>query len=195
MESFVLCFIPLFVAIDPVGTLPLFIALTNHFSASQKRKLAIQAVSTAFAAGILFGLAGQMIFSLLGITPADFRIAGGLLLVILSIRDIVGATPKTTEGSVADTYIGTVPLGVPLIAGPAMFTTLLILSDDHPFPLIMLALVANMLVALAFLIFSERIVNVIGEGSAKVIAKIIAIFLSAIGVMMVRKGIEALLLK
>ena len=193
MQSFLLSFIPLFVAIDAIGTLPLFLGLTEGFSRSEKDKLAIQAVITAFLVGMSFGVAGHYIFMVLGITSADFRIAGGILLLIFSIREIHGRTPKDPHGGAADAFIGIVPLGVPVIAGPAMITTLLILHDEYQSSAIMIALAANLLISYVLFVFSDQIIAVVGEAFSKVFAKIVAIILAAIGVMMIRRGLEAII--
>ena len=191
--SFWLVFIPLFVAIDPIGTLPLFLAMTHGHSRPEKRRLAVQAVVTAFAVGLTFGVAGRFVFSILGITDADFKVAGGLLLLILSVKEIFGATAKNVDAATPDALVGVVPLGIPLIAGPAMITTLLILHESFSFLVIMAALVANLAIALVLFVYSDRIVRLVGEATAKASAKIIAIFLAAIGVMMIREGLESIL--
>lgn len=195
MELFLLAFVPLFVAIDPVGAIPLFLGATEGFTTSEKRQLALEAVITAFIVGAIFGLTGHYIFSFLGITPADFKIAGGLLLLIFSVREIYGHSPKLTKGETRDSFIGIVPLGIPLIAGPAMITTMLILHDLHSQKTILMALVANLLITLALFVYSDQIVRITGEAFGKVVAKVVAIFLAAIGVMMIRKGFETLLLR
>jgi len=191
LETFLLAFIPLFVAIDPVGTLPLYLGLTDGFTPDEKKKLAFQAVGTAFLVGLTFGAAGHMVFRLLGITPADFRIGGGLLLLIFSIREIFGTSSKSAQGEAPDELIGVVPLGIPLIAGPAMITTLLILHDTHSFLNVMGALVINLVIVLFLLIYSDEIVRKIGDVTPKVVAKVVAIFLAAIAVMMIRSGVVA----
>lgn len=192
MDSFLLVFIPLFVAIDPIGVLPLFLGLTEGFTRAEKNRLAFQAVLTALAVGMCFGVAGHYIFSLLGITRADFQIAGGILLMIFSIREIHGRTPKEPYGASADRFIGIVPLGIPVITGPAVVTTLLILHDQHHFLLILSALAVNLIITLILFIFSDQIITVVGEAFSKVVAKVVAIFLAAIGVMMIRRGLEAI---
>lgn len=193
-EMFLLTFIPLFVAIDPLSTLPIFHGLTEGFSRVEKRKLALQAVSTAFVVGMLFEIAGSYLFSVLGITSADFRIAGGLLLLIISIREIFGKTTKTTQGEASDEVLGIVPLGIPMIAGPAMMTTLLILHDEHSIWVILTSLSVNLLITLGLLTFSEQIINRLGDAASRGLTKVIAIFLAAIGIMMIRKGIETIIL-
>jgi len=192
METFLLAFIPLFVAIDPIGTLPLFLSLTEGFSRADKQRLALQAVVTALLVGMSFGVAGHYIFKLLGITNADFRVAGGILLLIFSVREIFGRSSREPNGGATDAFIGIVPLGIPVIAGPAMITTLLILHDEHHFMLIMGALAVNLIITLILFSFSDKIISVTGEAFSKVFAKVVAIVLAAIGVMMIRRGLEVM---
>ncbi len=193
MESFLLAFVPLFVAIDPIGLIPLFMGVTEGFDYAEKKRLAIQSVFTAFIVGFIFGVAGHYIFAFLGISPADFKIAGGVLLLIFSVREIYGNSAKLTQGNVHDAFIGIVPLGIPMIVGPAVITTILILHDLHSLITIMLALAANLIITLGLFVYSDAIVKRTGEAFGKVVAKVVAIFLAAIGIMMIRKGVESFL--
>ena len=90
IEPALLCFIPIFVAIDPVGVIPMFLALTRGYEAAGRRKIVLDSVLTASVIGVIFVLAGKTIFLVLGITIQDFAIAGGTLLFILSIIDLLG---------------------------------------------------------------------------------------------------------
>ncbi len=193
MQSFLLAFIPLFVAIDPVGVLPMFVGLTEGYSIGERRRLALHATLTAFFVGTSFGLIGHYIFTFLGITPADFKIAGGLLLMIFSIREMFGESPKLTGATHHDNMIAVVPIGIPLIAGPAFITTLLILHDLYSLITILAAMTANLVLTLLLFTYSDVIVRKTGQAFAKMLAKVVAIFLAAIGVMMIRKGLEAIL--
>lgn len=193
METLLLAVIPLFVSIDPISAIPMFLGLTEGFSVAEKRRLAMQAVATGFGTGLLFCVAGHYVFSFLGITSSDFKIAGGVLLLIFSVREISGNSPKLAEGTNPDRMTGIVPLGIPLIAGPAMITTILILHDLYPIAVVSGALLINMLVTWALFVYADKISAKTGPVFGKVIAKIMAIFLAAIGVMMIRKGVEALL--
>ena len=190
MENFWLAFVPLFVAIDPIGNIPLFVGLTEGFTPAERRRLALHAVLTAFFVGMAFGMAGHYLFSILGISPADFKVAGGLLLLIFSIREIYGDTAKLASGSTRDHFIGIVPIGIPLIAGPAMITTILILHDIQSLAMVTLALVANLLLTLVLFGYGEAIIRRTGAAFGKMVAKVVAIFLAAIGIMMIRKGVE-----
>ncbi|OVE76267.1 hypothetical protein BVX98_06310 [bacterium F11] len=195
METFFLAFIPIFVAIDPLGSMPFFVGLTEGFTKKEKRKLVFQAVTTALIFGLVFCFAGTLIFRLLGITPADFQIAGGLLLLIFSVQEVFGRSQNKPIGEPADAFIGIVPIGIPIIAGPAMVTTLLILTDQYPFLIILLALLTNLVITLAVYLSSDKILATFGEATSKVSAKVFGIFLAAIGIMMIRRGLETILLK
>src|SRR5581483_3868404 len=104
---------------------PMFLGLTQGITVTEKRRLATQAVVTGFVVGLLFCTAGHYVFTFLGITPADFKIAGGILLLVFSVREIFNESPKLAPSSDHDLTTGIVPLGIPLIAGPAMITTVL----------------------------------------------------------------------
>lgn len=171
----------------------MFLSITDKFSPPEKKRLAFQGVTTAFGIGLCFGAAGHYIFSLIGITASDFQIAGGFLLLIFSTREIFGQTTRLVKGRSPDSFIGIVPLGIPLIAGPAMITTILILHDEHSLFLITVGLLANLIITLGLFVYSDHIIRIVGQGTSRVFAKIAAIFLAAIGIMMIRKGLETVL--
>lgn len=193
MESFILTFIPLFVAIDPLGSLPYFMGLTEGYPPSDRKKLAVQAILTALIVGLIFILGGNIIFKLLGITHADFQIAGGALLLIFSIQELFGKSASHPAGDHVDRFIGVVPLGIPIIAGPALITTLLILQTQHPFFTVVSAFSLNLVFTFVLLLFSEKILANLGEATSKVSAKVFAIFLASIAVMMIRRGLQTIL--
>lgn len=180
---------------DPIGILPIFVGLTRDLPREAKLKLALEAVTTALLIGLSFVVAGHYIFSILGITAADFRIAGGLLLLIISIREIFGSSVKNSPGEIADNFMGIVPLGTPMIAGPAMMTTLIMLHDEHSYFIVTVSLLVNLLITYFLLVFADKIVNRVGEATSRGTAKVVAIFLAAIGIMMIRKGVETIFIK
>jgi multiple antibiotic resistance protein len=127
------------------------------------------------------------IFSFLNITVADFMIAGGTLLFIISIRDILVAETKTH--SVDPDSVGAVPIGVPLITGPAVLTTSLLLVNENGTVITSLAIAANILIVGGIFFMAPFINRVLGKTGSKAISKIISLLLAAIGVMIVRRGI------
>lgn len=190
LETFLLSFIPLFVAIDIIGTAPIFLAYTRSISEHAKKKLIFEAVLAAFAVALIFLVGGKVILNFLGITIDDFRIAGGLILLILSVNDIIASSEKVRNPG---TDIGVVPLGVPLIMGPAALTTILILVDNFGYLITILSITLNFIIVLLVLLNAKLIMKVIGDGGSKAFAKIASLFLAAIAVMMIRVGVINLL--
>lgn len=191
MMALLLAFIPIFVAIDPFGNIPFFLSITRGLAREEAQKLVWQAIITALFVGLTFGFAGHWILQVMGIAPSDFQIAGGILLFIFSVQEILGSTVKKPDGKAADRLLGVVPLGIPLIAGPALMTTLLILHDLHSYSTITMALIMNLAIIAFLFLNADTIVKHVGEATAKAATKITAIFLAAIGIMMIRKGILA----
>src|SRR5438552_1370848 len=127
-HAFLIAFIPLLVAIDPIGVLPFYLSITSNLDAARRRSVLLQAMATAFAVGAGFVLLGQAMFSYLDITTSDFRVAGGLILLVLAIYDLLFASEsRKVEGE----NVGVVPLGMPLIVGPAVLTTLELQADAN----------------------------------------------------------------
>lgn len=190
LKTFLLSFIPLFVAIDIIGTVPLFLGLTEDYTERDKKKLIRDAVIAAFIIAVIFLVGGKIILQFLGITIDDFRIAGGIILLILSVNDILFTSDDAKSG---ENSIGIVPLGIPLIIGPAALTTILILLDQFGFYMTVISMVLNFIIVWVVLVFSRFVINIMGEGGTKAFAKIAALFLAAIAVMMIRVGIVNLI--
>jgi multiple antibiotic resistance protein len=187
MQSFFLCFVPLFVAVDAIGVLPMFIGLTEDVEKKQIHKIALQSVGTALAVAIAFAAIGELLLRLLGITVADFMIAGGTLLFGISFLDLV--TIEKQHRKVDAESLGAVPVGVPLIVGPAVLTTSILMVHQFGAAITISALVVNILFAGVVLWFSDLFMKALGKTGAKTISKLASLLLAAIGVMMVRKGI------
>ncbi len=185
-NEFLLSFIPLFVAIDIIGTAPIYIGLTEEFEQNEKRRLVVQAVITAFMLAMIFLATGKVILDFMGITLNDFRIGGGLVLLILSINDLVFASE---EGRKPKGTIGIVPLGIPLIMGPAALTTILVLVNNNGILPTIVSVTINLIIVFFVLYYAEKVINLIGESGAKAFAKVASLFLAAIAVMMIRVGI------
>ena len=187
MTSFWLCFVPLFVAVDAIGLLPVFLSLTEGAQKKQIRKIIFQSTVTALVVALAFIAVGTALFRFLNISVADFMVAGGILLFIISIRDILSSGEKSS--AVDPESIGVVPIGVPLITGPAVLTTSLILIAEHSAVVTSLAIAAN-IVLVGIVFFAAPLINrVIGKTGSRAISKITSLLLAAIGVMIVRQGI------
>lgn len=190
LKIFVLSFIPLFVAIDVLGLVPIFLSLTGKMNPKEKKKLITDATLTALAVSVVFLFGGRMIFNFLGITENDFRVGGGIVLLVLAIVDLIFAGE---DNRTPQTSVGVVPIGIPLIIGPAVLTTLLIVVDAYGYLAAVIALLANLF--LVWLIFrnSNLIIRIIGEAGSKAFAKVAALFMAAIAIMMIRVGLTAMI--
>lgn len=189
-KIFVLSFIPIFVAIDVLGLVPIFLSLTSDMKPPEKKKLITDATLTALAVSLVFLFGGRMIFNFLGITENDFRVGGGIVLLVLAVIDLTVTGEKTRA---PQTSVGVVPIGIPLIIGPAVLTTLLIIVDAYGYLAAVVGLLANLL--LVWLIFrnSDYIIRVMGEAGSKAFAKVAALFMAAIAIMMIRIGLTAMI--
>jgi multiple antibiotic resistance protein len=193
MESFIfsssalLPFIPLFVAFDVLGILPIFVSFTAEMNSAERKRVVRQSILTAFLVSLGFLAAGDSIFALLGISVSDFQIAGGALLFIIAIVDLI--FPEKTRTFPKET-IGVVPIGIPLIVGPAVLTLLLIIVHSYGYFSTILCLVLNL--TIVWIVFSQAhgILRVIKEGGAKGIAKVSSLLLAAFAMMMIRLGIQ-----
>ncbi|MGH7369453.1 MAG: MarC family protein, partial [Candidatus Methylomirabilaceae bacterium] len=177
IRPFLLSFIPLFVAIDAFGILPIFIALTAHLSEPERGRTSRRAVAAAGLIGVGFMLIGKAVFLYLGITQADFQIAGGALLFCLSLADLL-FEDRTRRFPVQS--LGVVPLATPLIVGPAVLTTAMVLLDSHGFWLTLLSFAVNLGIVWGTLRSADRIMAVIGAGALNAIARIVNLLLAAI---------------
>ena len=185
-EKFLRAFIPMFVAIDPIGLAAIFLGLGQGVAAEQRQQIARQATITGGAVALGFLFLGANIFVAVGISASDFQIAGGLILFILAARDLILPASKPEKMS---HDFGVVPLGMPLIAGPALITSLIAMAQTLGVLIALAALAANLgLVILAFR-FSDQLGRLIGAAGMRAISKIIAMLLAAIAVNMIRRGL------
>lgn len=189
-NDLIMAFIPLFVAIDVPGLVPLFISLTTGMTLKTKRKLIVEATLTAGAVALIFLMLGKLIFRFLGITENDFRIGGGLVLIVLAITDLLFSSDEKKE---SNTSVGVVPIGIPLIMGPAALTSIIIIVDAYGYWISMISLALNLLIVWVVFRNSDVVIRVMGEGGARAFAKVASLFMVAIAVMMIRVGIQNIL--
>ncbi|HPQ81646.1 MAG TPA: MarC family protein [bacterium] len=188
MTAFFACFIPLLVAIDPLGVIPLYLGMTKGMTRAEIRRVIFLTISTALTLALAFLFLGKGIFIFLGISVDDFKIAGGVILLLVALKMVLSG--HESDQTPWDKTVGVVPLGVPLIVGPASITTMLILSDTHGLGLTLASLVANLVVVALTFVFSRSIARVLGHGGMVALSKIVGLFLAAIAIMMMRVGIQ-----
>ena len=193
MKTFWLCFFPLFVAVDAIGILPIFMSLTQDLDAKGVRRSIIQSVVTAMAVALAFLFLGTALLNYLGIQVADFMVAGGVLIFAIALSDMLRTTSDNPPAVDKDTF-GAVPLGVPLIAGPAVLTTSLLLINAYGALPTAIALIVNILITGAVFSLAPHIHRFLGKAGSRTISKIANLLLAAIAVMMIRKGITELIL-
>lgn len=203
MENFphdlLLTFIPLFVAMDAVGNLPFLLSLTESMTVQERAKTVRVAIITAAVLGLVFLAVGKTVLVLLDIKVADFLVAGGIILLALSIKDLVAG--KIVEDVSKRELVAVVPIGTPLLVGPATLTTLLLLLDHYSAEysiayatgVILFSLVLNL--AAAWLVFAQasRIGGFLGEGGLKAVSKVASLLLAAIAIKMIRLGVVEIL--
>jgi len=185
-HPFLVSLIPIFVALDAPGTLPLFVAMTEDVKPRERKKIVRQSIVTAFMVTVGFVLLGRATFRALGILVEDFMIAGGIVLLIIAIADIVRAGEKKIP--LSPTF-GVVPLGTPLIAGPATLTASLVLVGSYGYIPVILSLIVNILLAWIIFSQSDRIIKLIGINGSRAFAKVAALILAAFAVKMIRSGV------
>ncbi len=185
LSKFLQAFIPLFVAIDPVGMAAVFLALGRGAPPAKRQRIAWQATVTGGAIALGFLFLGQNVFTAVGVSVKDFQVAGGLILFILAARDL---TQSEGEPAKLPEDFGIVPLGMPLIAGPALITTLLLLVQTQGMEVTLAALVVNLVIVVLAFVGSGWLARMIGETGLRAISKIISMLLAAIAVAMIRRG-------
>jgi multiple antibiotic resistance protein len=185
MRSFLLAFIPLFVAIDVLGLVPIYLGIGTALPEHERRRLVLEATLTAGTVGLGFLLVGDAALDFLGVTVADFQIAGGVLLLVLAIYDLLHPElPLRRPGG----RPGVVPLGIPMIVGPAVLTTLLTIGRTHGYGVTVVSFILNLCIVWAGLRWASLIRRVLGDSGSQAAAKISSLLLAAIGVMFIRVG-------
>ncbi len=185
LENFLLAFIPIFVAIDPIGLIAIFMGMAPGAPREVRQRQGLIGIGTGFAISIGFIFLGRFIFKALGISVADFQVAGGLILLGLAARELIGGEERVHSGS---EEFGVVPLGMPMIAGPALLTALLLLVDTVGVLLTIGALVANLLLVEVGFRYARRVEALLGRQGLNGLSKLIALLLAAIAVSLIRRG-------
>jgi len=186
LQAFILTFIPLFIVMDPIGNLPVIISVSEDMDVHERRRLVLMATATATAIGLAFLFFGKFILEVLGISIGSFAIAGGAVLFILSLNYIV--TGRYTE-VIREEMAAVVPIGTPLITGPATITTLLLLATQFHIAIVLVSFILNMLITWAIFLGGMHVVRFMGQAGIKAVSKIFGLLLAAIAVSMVIRGL------
>jgi multiple antibiotic resistance protein len=193
LQDFGLTFVPLFVAMDAIGVIPVLLPFTEGMENRARNRVTRLAMLTALGLGLGFIIIGNGIFQFLNIKSADFLVGGGIILFLLSANEILtGKWVSDKDASGADT-VGIVPLATPLIVGPAVLTTLLILVKQYSVFIVLFSFLVNLGIAWLMFIWANKVANFLGRSGIKAMSKIIALFLAAIAVKMIREGVVQIL--
>jgi multiple antibiotic resistance protein len=190
LRGLLLTFVPLFVAVDVAALVVIYLGIGMPLDQAGRRRLILEATVTAAAVGVGFVVGGDAVLSFLGVTVGDFQVAGGALLLVLSIHDLLHpALPLRQPGA----RLGVVPLGIPMIAGPAVLTTLLTLARTYGYALTLAGFVLNMILVWLALRWAPLIARVLGDAGCRAVTKVFSVLLAAIAVTFVRRGVMAAL--
>jgi len=180
------CVLSIFISMNVLGILPIYISFTGNIGIKEKKKIINKALSLTFLITMGFVIIGKFIFLIIGIETYDFLIAGGLILVIIAVLLLLDMAYKSPPEIKS---IGVVPLATPLLAGPGLLTTSIVLVNIYGYFLTSVALIVNLAIAWIVLNFSSRVLSFLGKEGIRAISKIASLLLASLGVMMIRKGI------
>lgn len=181
--------------VDPIGTLAIFVAHTSHLTDTERRRIAIRVV--AYATSVLLGaiLIGQIILSGMGIRLVSFQLAGGIILFLFGLQMIFGSQTGRMRPE-PDHDVAVFPLAIPATATPGAILAVIFLTDNHIFPVTVqigtaMITVGIMALTLMILLFSGRIISVIGMSGASIITKIMGMILAALSVELAMEALGA----
>lgn len=185
-------FLPLFVAVDPLGVLPAFIQLTSELTRKRRKKMVDLSIMTAMIVGLLFIPLGPLVLTALGLKTGDFQVAGGILVLVVALRDVVLNHKMLPHNSTSE-GMGIVPFGIPLLVGPAVFATLILLRDRFSAMEVGASLIINL--GFSWIVFrnSALLMHWMGVIGSRVVSKLAALLLAAYAVMMIRVGLFSFL--
>ena len=191
-DSFIFTFVPLFIVIDAIGNLPFVITASEGMLKPERRKMINIIVLTAAIVGLIFLFLGQFILNVMDISFGSFAIAGGLILLALSIRYMITGHMVESENEVKHEMVGVVPIGTPLTVGPATITTLLLLVKEYPLYWVLISFALNLFIVWIVCMLGNWIAGFLGQGGIKAVSRVFSLLLAAIAVSMVIKGLDLL---
>ncbi len=199
LALYIPAFVTLFVIIDPVGLAPLFVALTQGMSVSQRRKVAIRACLVAVGILTLFGVAGEAVLNFLGISMPAFRIAGGVLLFLTALDMLFERRTQRRQGQADSEHPddpSVFPLAIPLIAGPGAIASMILLTGQDGGALHILlvhgVMVVVIAVVLTLFLLAAPLERLLGPTGITVVTRLLGMLLAALSVQFVIDGMRDL---
>jgi multiple antibiotic resistance protein len=188
MHSFLMAFIQLAIAIDVLGCVPLYLGMIEDVPIDKRKSVLHTSLLAGFIVGLVFLFLGRFLLQTLGIILSDFEIAGGLILLLIGVLDLVGEEKIQRKPSES---FGIVPLGIPLIVGPATISVLFLLAEHYSPAITLFAFIANLLLVGLVFHYAPIVTRILGKDGMKAVSKVMMLLLIAIGIRMLRMGIIA----
>jgi multiple antibiotic resistance protein len=191
--------VTLFVVVNPIGVVPLFVAVAGHESATARRRIAGQAIIISAVILLAFIAIGQIVLEALGIDLASFRIAGGLVLLVIALRMVLEETRITSDTNTPPRgNVAVFPLAMPFIAGPASIMAVVLLTDNNVYTIWQQAETAVLLLLVlgftyACLVGAEFVQRLLGPTGANVVSRIMGLILAALAVQSILTGLHDIL--
>lgn len=202
-EYFILCISTLFSLINPLGFLPIFLALTDKYNKKQRNSVLKSGIITALFTLIIFSILGTSIFRFFGITVEAFQIMGGIIFFKTGQRMLEGnigktrTSPSEEEENLEKENIGITPIGIPIIAGPGAITATMVLTDktghhEH-FTILILSIIFVLLITYFTFLWGDTLIEKLGQTGSKVIQRIMGLILMVIAIQFIILGVETVL--
>lgn len=186
LADFTKAFFAIFIAIDALGNLPILFALTKKLSAKERNSHVNKAILIASLLLLVFLFFGASFLEYFSISMGSFRIGGGIILLIIGLRVVLGLRLMEETGKKYE--LAAVPLATPMITGPAVITVIILLVGEYGYLLTFIASVLNLLVAWVILRQTEFLYRVLGQQGSDVVARIMGLILVALAVEFIKQG-------
>jgi multiple antibiotic resistance protein len=170
----------LFIIVDPLGNIPIFLGLTQSMTDNQRKKIFNTAILVSFILLLLFSFAGQEIFNIFGVSIYSFEIAGGILLLIIAIRILISGSLHEKEDTPES--IGAVPIAMPLLVGPGAITTTILNLQSYDIFVTVISVLIVLTTTWIILRFMNQIYRVLGKTGSVIIARVMSLFIAAIAI-------------
>ena len=179
--------IALFIIVDPIGNIPIFVGLTGNMSDNQRKKVFNVATLVGFVLLLVFAFTGNEILTIFGISIESFEVAGGILLLIIAIRILISGSMH--EQNESPESVGAVPIAIPLLVGPGAITTTIFNLQAYDTAITIAAVVIVLSITWVILRFIGRIYGFLGKTGSIVVARVMALMIAAIAVQYILTGI------
>lgn len=197
-----LAFTSFFTLINPLGVMPVFMSMTSSLDNSQRKSVAIKAIITSFTILMIFAISGQLLFNFFSITVDSFRVVGGILFFMMGYDMLQARISKTKFNSDEEkksygTDIAITPLGIPMITGPGAITNSIVLMEDASTwgdkIILVVSILLVMAITLTLLLFSSKIMKLMGETGNKVMMRIMGLIVMVIAVEFFFSGMKPII--